>query len=73
MASEFRKKLVSDIWHFCANCSRWPTERYVATFHQPEHQSICLECRAKYQRGECTSELHKREERLGPLRKPGNL
>ncbi|GAH62655.1 unnamed protein product, partial [marine sediment metagenome] len=31
MASPYRKKKGSDTWHFCSNCSRYPTSDYDET------------------------------------------
>lgn len=53
MASEYRKKPVSDIWHFCSNCSQWPTNSYISTPEPSRGQTIGNECIVKNQRGEC--------------------
>jgi glycosyltransferase involved in cell wall biosynthesis len=49
---QFRRRREDDTWHFCNNCSRWPTEDY-------EEQEItpptgeCSECRLKWDSGTC--------------------
>jgi hypothetical protein len=49
----YRKKLVSDIWHFCTNCSQWPTDSYISSEQLPGDQTLCNECIVKNQHGEC--------------------
>jgi hypothetical protein len=55
MPAEHRKKLLSDTWHFCSNCTKWPTDRFIASLDRPTNQLLCEECRAKNERGECTT------------------
>lgn len=53
MASEYRKKMISDIWHFCSNCPGWPKDHYIASDDLPKSGSMCQECVLRKQRGEC--------------------
>jgi hypothetical protein len=29
-ASEYRRRLGADTWHFCSNCAHWPTDDFVS-------------------------------------------
>jgi len=45
----YRRRADTEKWHFCSNCSGWPTSNYVE-IHHPEHLlkgSLCLECVTK--------------------------
>ena len=53
MAAEYRKKLISETWHFCSNCSHWPTEGFISCEELPRREMICNECVVKNQHGEC--------------------
>lgn len=48
-----RKKNGSDTWHFCSNCSNWPTSDYTTGTGQSGEK--CNECLAKQKAGTCTS------------------
>jgi len=48
-----RKKKGSDTWHFCKNCSNWPTKDYQQKFEKPSSDELCDECRAKRRNREC--------------------
>lgn len=51
---EYRKKKTgSDTWHFCKNCSSWPTEDYVTRYDKPTSGELCNQCRAKESSGSC--------------------
>jgi hypothetical protein len=50
MATEYRKRLVSDTWHFCSHCSQWPVDKYISSSEVPRNQAICNECIVKNQR-----------------------
>jgi hypothetical protein len=47
----------SDVWHWCANCSGYPSkpvaQRVVAIGKRPSGGELCNECRAKEKSGEC--------------------
>lgn len=49
-AQEERK----DTWHFCTNCSQWPTSDYV-TGHENSGGEKCNECRVKKAAGDCSA------------------
>ena len=53
LANEYRKKIISDTWHFCTNCSQWPTHSYISSEQLPRGQTICNECIVKNQHGDC--------------------
>lgn len=51
---EFRRLKGSDTWHFCRNCSNWPTKP--GTFEKEEKRKggeLCDQCLRKKERGEC--------------------
>jgi len=50
---EYRRKKGSDTWHFCKNCSRYPTENYEVSYTKPTSGELCDECLSKEKRGEC--------------------
>lgn len=54
-ASEYRRKLVSDTWHFCTNCAQWPTAKYMSTPERPKSEYLCNECTDRHNRGDCSS------------------
>jgi hypothetical protein len=49
----YRKNLSGATWHFCANCSQWPTDDFVSTNVLPGGHPICNECIVRNQSGEC--------------------
>jgi len=50
---EYRKKRGSDTWHWCRNCSRWPTSDYDVRYTEPTSGELCNECKAKEREGVC--------------------
>ncbi len=55
MAIVFRRRKGSyDTWHFCINCSKWPTQDYEERYTEPSEGEKCNECKSKKARGECT-------------------
>ena len=56
---EYRRKAGSDTWHFCTNCSNWPTGRegvdYVTRSSKPNSGELDNECLAKQRQGICRS------------------
>lgn len=46
-----RKRNGSDTWHFCSNCSQWPTSNYVTGTGSSGEK--CNECLAKQRSGNC--------------------
>lgn len=55
MASYVKAK-GSDTWHWCRNCSRYPSGPDVEkSTSKPQSGELCNECRAKQARGDCRS------------------
>jgi hypothetical protein len=56
----YRKKKTFDSWHFCTNCSRWPTYDYdqkeVPAGQRPSGGELCDECLGKEKNGTCTKQ-----------------
>jgi len=55
---EYRKRKNSDTWHWCTNCSNWPTLAENPDVHSSKPASgggrdLCNECKAKTKSGEC--------------------
>jgi hypothetical protein len=53
MATTYRKTQGEGTWHFCSNCSHWPTTNYVEQPTAPSTGEICNECEAKRREGNC--------------------
>jgi len=51
--AEWRRKNDRDTWHFCRNCSKWPTSDYQAQHTKPSDNELCNECKAKERNGDC--------------------
>lgn len=51
--SEYRRRRSADTWHWCANCSSYPTEHYVVSQGRPNHGELCNECQVKQRTGAC--------------------
>lgn len=51
---EYRKKNGSDTWHWCKNCSKWPTSDYTTSYTKPTSGEFCNECKGKESSGNCT-------------------
>lgn len=54
MANTYRRRKDKDTWHFCTNCSQWPTWNYVEQATKPTTGELCNECKGKRERGQCT-------------------
>jgi len=54
MAIIYRKKKGSDTWHWCTNCSNWPTSDYVESAGKPTYGELDNECKSKENLGTCT-------------------
>lgn len=48
----YRRRRGFDTWHFCTNCSNWPTSDY-ETSTRPTTGELCNECRGKENGGNC--------------------
>jgi hypothetical protein len=51
----YRKRKGHDTWHFCKNCSQWPTSNYDEQYHKPTTGELCNECKSKEKSGNCHS------------------
>ena len=49
----YRRKRDRDTWHWCRNCSNWPTSDYVEQTTKPWGEQ-CNECRGKDSNGTCS-------------------
>jgi hypothetical protein len=52
--AEYRKRRGTDTWHFCSNCSNYPTSDYVSSPGDPGSGEKCNECKAKKANGSCS-------------------
>ena len=45
----YRKRTDKDTWHWCKNCTNYPTEDYreITVSNRPSYGELCNECRAK--------------------------
>lgn len=50
---EYRRKKNSDTWHWCRNCSNWPTRNYESRRTKPRTGELDNECKAKDDDGRC--------------------
>lgn len=49
----WRRRKGNDTWHFCRNCSNWPTHNYDEQYTKPASGELCNECKAKKAAGNC--------------------
>lgn len=49
----WRRRKGNDTWHFCRNCSNWPTYGYDEQYTKPASGELCNECKAKKAAGNC--------------------
>ncbi len=53
----YRKRKGSDAWHWCTNCSNWPTSDFDHEWHagkeRPSSGELDNECKAKEDAGNC--------------------
>jgi hypothetical protein len=49
----YRKANGTDTWHFCTNCSKWPTKDFEEKKEKPTSGEQCNECRSKQAAGNC--------------------
>lgn len=52
--AQYRRKKDSDTWHFCSNCSNYPTSGYETSADNPSSGEKCNECKAKRSAGNCS-------------------
>lgn len=43
----YRRTAGNDTWHFCRNCTQWPSLAYIEEYDAPIGAELCNECRAK--------------------------
>lgn len=53
MANTYRRRKGKDTWHFCSNCSNWPTYDYDEQHSKPTTGELCNECKAKKKDDDC--------------------
>ncbi len=49
----YRKRKGNDTWHFCSNCSNYPTTNYEERPTKPTTGELCNECQAKQRERNC--------------------
>lgn len=49
----YRRRTSGDTWHFCTNCSLWPTIDYKEQQGKPTTGELCNQCRSKNDAGTC--------------------
>ncbi len=49
----FRQRRTGDVWHWCRNCTSWPTSDYEERGQKPGSGAFCNECQAKQRLGAC--------------------
>jgi hypothetical protein len=49
----YRRLTYSDTWHWCTNCSNWPTSGYVSHSGKPSSGELCNECQGKAKNHDC--------------------
>jgi hypothetical protein len=52
-ARRWRRRKGHDTWHFCSNCSLWPTSDYDERTDKPTTGELCDQCRSKDSAGTC--------------------
>ncbi len=53
IVATYRRRRGSDTWHFCRNCSNWPTSNYEERHTRPSSGEFDNECLAKESSGNC--------------------
>jgi hypothetical protein len=51
---KYRKRHDHDSWHWCRNCTNWPTSNYTESDTAGSGEK-CNECLAKERNGDCRS------------------
>ena len=54
MANTYRRKKGNDTWHFCSNCTNWPTSDFDEKTTKPTTGEFCNQCQAKRNNGTCS-------------------
>jgi len=49
------KRKNSDTWHWCKNCSNYPSEKVIEKTRRskPKGAKLCPQCESKAKRGQC--------------------
>jgi len=52
---EYRKRKDKDAWHWCTNCTNWPTKSgtYDIRYSKPTSDELCNQCKDKKRLGTC--------------------
>lgn len=50
----YRKRDGKDVWHWCSNCTNWPTSDYDEKSTKPSSGELCNQCLAKDKAGDCS-------------------
>ena len=51
----FRRRETSETWHWCENCSEWPTIDWIELQRDPTSGTLCEECEEKARVRRCNS------------------
>lgn len=54
---EYRRRKGKDTWHWCQNCSNWPTSDYDVRYTKPTSGELDNECLAKDKAGTCREKV----------------
>ena len=49
----YRRRKDKDTWHWCRNCSNWPSLDFEEKPTKPTTGELCNECRSKDAAGSC--------------------
>ena len=49
----YRKRKGGDTWHWCRNCTNWPTSNCDERSYMPTYGELCNQCIAKKKAGTC--------------------
>ena len=52
-AIEFRRTAGEMVWHWCRNCSRWPTHEVELLDVMPKPSETCSECQERTEARTC--------------------
>ncbi len=49
----YRKTKHTTVWHWCRNCSHWPTSEYIEQEGLPFTGELCYECKTRQESDSC--------------------
>jgi hypothetical protein len=52
--AQYRKRRGKDTWHWCSNCTNYPTSDYDSSPTKPSSGELCNECQSKQKAGNCS-------------------